>query len=96
MWENIDMDRHLLGEFELDGEKLHGEIIYNKENGVILLKIEREVCKLSGKSYGSIHLITGKLHSGALVSLYHNKCVENHVSQCGAAGKSKLWVNTLK
>ena len=78
MWENIDMDRHLLGEFELDGEKLNGEIIYNKENGVILLKIEREVCKLSGKSYGSIHLITGKLHSGALVSLYHNKCVENH------------------
>lgn len=78
MWENIDIDRHLLGEFQLGGETLHGEIIYNKESGGIWLEIERETHGDIGKSYGPSSLITGKLHSGALVSLYHNKCIKNH------------------
>ena len=78
MWENIDVDRHLLGEFQLDDECLQGEIIYNKESGLIWLKIERETHVTMGKSYGSIPLITGKLNSGAHVTLYHNKCIKNH------------------
>lgn len=78
MWENIDVDRHLLGEFQLDDECLQGEIIYNKESGLIWLKIERETHVTMGKPYGSIPLITGKLNSGAHVTLYHNKCIKNH------------------
>lgn len=77
MWDNIDMDRHFWGEFCLSGESLQGEIVYNKENGVILLMIRRKTHKSLGRSYGRIPLIIGKLHSGALVSLYHNHCIEN-------------------
>lgn len=78
MWEDIDIDRHFLGKFNIDGEELQGEIMYNKESGVIWLKIQREVSTQPGKSYGFTRLITGKLHSGALVSLYHNTCIKNH------------------
>lgn len=78
MWEHIDEDRHLLGDFYLDGEAIHGKLIYNKAKGIILLTIRKESCKGLGKSYGLIPLITGKLDSGAQVSLYHNRCIKNH------------------
>ena len=78
MWENIDRDRHYLGEFQLDDETLQGEIIYNKADGVIILKFERRTDDTIGKTYGRISLITGTLHSGTIVSLYNNKCIDNH------------------
>lgn len=77
MWDNTDLDRHVLGEFCLNGENLQGEIVYNKENGIILLIIRRETNKSLGRYYGLIPLITGKLHSGAFVSIYHNQCIQN-------------------
>ena len=78
MWENIDTDRHYLGEFTLDNETLQGEIIYNKENGNIVLHIQRQFSHGPGKNYGRIPLILGTLHSGAALSLYQNKCISNN------------------
>ena len=77
MWDNIDKECHFLGEFCLNGENLHGEILHNRENGTILLVIRREAHESLGKSYGAVPLITGKLDSGVTVSLYHNHCIEN-------------------
>lgn len=75
MWENIDIDRRHSGEFKIDGEDLHGEIIYNKGSGRICLKIVRRVHGALEKSYGFFPVISGKLNSGAIVSLYRSKCI---------------------
>ena len=32
MWDNIDHNRHIIGEFLLDGETLPGEVVYNRNN----------------------------------------------------------------
>lgn len=77
MWENIDEDRHFLGEFYIDDEVFQGEILYNKESGIILLSIRKETREVLGNSYGTISLIKGKLHSGSQISLYHNRCIKN-------------------
>lgn len=81
MHELTDMDQHILGKFQIDDESLHGEILYNKEHGIIRLKLEREVLKGIGKSYSSIPLITGELYTGTFISLYQNKCIKNHTQQ---------------
>lgn len=81
MREHTDMDRHILGEFQIGEESLLGEIIYNNESGIIWLKLEQEVPKGIGKSYGSIPLIVGKLLTGTFISLYQNKCIKNHTQQ---------------
>ena len=81
MREHTDMDRHILGEFQIGEESLLGEIIYNHESGIIWLKLEQEVPKGIGKSYGSIPLIVGKLLTGTFISLYQNKCIKNHTQQ---------------
>ena len=78
MWDNIDADRHFLGEFCLRNKSIHGEIVYNKASGSILLMIRNRTPESLGSFYDTIPLITGKLDSGAPVSLYHNRCVENH------------------
>lgn len=78
MWDNIDADRHFLGEFCLRNKTIHGEIVYNKASGSILLMLRNRTPESLGSFYNTIPLITGTLDSGAPVSLYQNHCVENH------------------
>ncbi|MBR5874727.1 MAG: hypothetical protein IKY90_08355 [Oscillospiraceae bacterium] len=80
MWENIDVDRHYTGVFQVLNEHITGELIYNKQKGVILLNLVKEVSSESffGKSYGTLPYIIGKLNSGAVVTLFNNKCSKNH------------------
>lgn len=76
MLDNIDRDRHYIGEFQLDGENLPGEILYNRERGVIWLSINRTV-QGPGKSFRKLERITGKLSSGSYVTLFQNYCIKN-------------------
>lgn len=80
MWENIEQDRHYTGVFDISGEQISGELIYNKKNGVILLNLIKELEDelLLGKSYGTLRVIIGKLNSGAIVTLFNNHCTNNH------------------
>ena len=80
MWENIDIDRHYTGVFQILDESISGELIYNKQNGTILLSLIKEVSSESffGKSYGTQPIITGKLNTGAVVTLFNNRCSNNH------------------
>ena len=56
MWESIDVDRHYIGAFNILDEEISGELIYNKQNGVILLNITKEINLMTpiGKMYGNI------------------------------------------
>ena len=36
MWENIEIDRHYTGVFNIFDDQISGELIYNKKNGVQL------------------------------------------------------------
>lgn len=80
MWEYKDQDRHYTGVFNVEGDIISGEIIYNKGNGTILLVLEKEINEKNtlNKNYGNIHTITGKLNTGASVTLFENRCVLNH------------------
>ena len=80
MWENIDIDRHYTGVFQILDEQISGELIYNKQNGNILLNLIKEVSSDSffGKSYGTLPVITGKLNTGTVVTLFNNRCSNNH------------------
>ncbi|MCQ2741575.1 MAG: hypothetical protein MJ210_05650, partial [Alphaproteobacteria bacterium] len=80
MWENIDVDRHYTGVFQILDEQISGELIYNKQKGVIMLNIIKEVGYKTpiGKSYADIPIITGKVNSGAVVTFFNNSCVNNH------------------
>ena len=80
MYENIGQDRHYTGTFTILNENITGELIYNKQNGVILLNLIKEIDSKSfwGKSYGNLPIIVGKLNSGAIVTLGNNRCTNNH------------------
>ena len=80
MLDNTRMDRHYTGEFNILDEKISGDLIYNKQNGVILLNLIKEINSesLFGKSYGTIPVIVGKLNSGTTVTLFNNRCTNNH------------------
>ena len=80
MWDNMERDRHYTGIFTILDEKIPGELIFNKKNGVILLNIVKELSEKSvfGKSYGTLKTIIGKLNSGVVVTLFNNRCVNNH------------------
>ena len=80
MWENIDIDRHYIGVFQILDEHISGELIYNKQKGLIRLNLAKEITTESflGKSYGTLPIIIGKLNTGAVVTLFHNFCSNNH------------------
>lgn len=78
MQKSIDNDQHLLGLFQLEGKDYHGEIIYNRENGQILLSIQYPTKTGMERPLGIIPHITGRLNTGATVTLYHNECIHNH------------------
>lgn len=79
----LDVDRHHIGLFNIDGKQFQGEIVYNEKNGVILLCIRFEFniddfdkwTRLP-KKYKTI---TGKLTNGIVVNLYNPTCIENHL-----------------
>lgn len=60
MWDNIDADRHFLGEFCLRNKGIHGEIVYNKASGSILLMIRNRTPESLGSFYDTIPLIQRK------------------------------------
>ena len=78
MRENIDIDRHFAGKFYICGEEIPGELIYNKEKGVILLSLVKQLTNTPiGSHYGNLDIITGVLNSGTTVTLFHNRCTQN-------------------
>ena len=66
--------------FQILDEPISGELIYNKQNGTILLSLIKEVTSKSffGKSYGTQPIITGKLN-GYLADI--NKQAEDMLSR---------------
>ena len=75
-----NMDRHFSGVFNINGEEIAGDLIYNKESGVTLLNLIQRVTDAFpiGRSYGNLDIVTGVLNSGTIVTLFHNHCARNH------------------
>ena len=80
MYENIGQDRHYTGTFTILNEEISGELIYNQQNGIILINLIKKIqsASLFGKSYGTLPIIVGKLNSGAVITLVNNRCTNNH------------------
>jgi hypothetical protein len=75
-----NMDRYFSGVFNINGEEIAGDLIYNKESGATILNLMKRVTDAFpiGRSYGNLDIITGVLNSGAIVTLFHNHCARNH------------------
>lgn len=71
---------HYIGTFDILSEIITGEIIHNENNGVIILNLAKKLSsnELFGKSYGKIPIIYGQINNGAKVTLFENKCINNH------------------
>lgn len=77
--QNKNEDMHFTGRFDIGGEEISGELIYNKERGVTMLNLVKQLTDLPlGMSYPNLDVITGVLNSGATVTLFHNRCTRNH------------------
>ena len=77
--QNKNIDQHFAGTFNIDGEKITGELIYNKEKGVTMLNLIKQLTDVPiGRSYPNLDVITGILNSGTTVTLFHNRCIKNH------------------
>lgn len=73
-----NIDRHFAGMFNIGEEEITGELIYNKESGVTLLNLIKQLSDTPvGKSYGNLDIITGVLNSGTIVTLFHNRCTQD-------------------
>ena len=77
--QNKNIDQHFTGTFNIDGEKITGELIYNKEKGVTMLNLIKQLTDVPiGRNYPNLDVITGVLNSGTTVTLFHNRCIKNH------------------
>lgn len=79
MLDNSDREHHFVGTFNVAGESINGEMIYNKTNGTIvlsLIKLFSDAPSL-GKTYGNLDIITGTLNSGIIVTFFNNRCTQN-------------------
>lgn len=77
--QNKNIDQHFAGTFNIDGEEITGELIYNKEKGVTMLNLIKQLTDVPiGRSYPNLDVITGVLNSGTTVTLFHNRCTKNH------------------
>lgn len=75
-----DEIRRYIGTFTVQGEEIKGEVTHNLEMGVILLDVAKNLgdsCFI-GKAYPNIRVITGKINTGATVTLFNNRCINNH------------------
>ena len=83
MFDNRGQDQHYVGNFQVLDETFAGEIIYNKERGVIWLSLAKtfQEGNINWKSYSTLSLITGKLNTGAVVKLFDNRrIVDNSIN----------------
>ena len=73
-------ERHYVGVFNILNEELSGELVYSKTDGAIILSVIKILGEehFVGRSYAKIKCITGKLNSGAIVTLFNNQVVKNH------------------
>ncbi len=80
MSNNFERDQYYAGTFNVLGEEISGQLIYNKSKGIILLNLIKSLSDISafGKRYGNVDVITGELNSGTTVTLFHNHCTKNH------------------
>lgn len=78
---NNDENRYV-GKFTILDEEIDGEIIHNKKMGIIILNLAKQLDEKSfvGKSYANMPVISGKINSGAIVTLFNNKCINNHTN----------------
>lgn len=92
-----NIDRHFVGTFNIGEEEITGELIYNKESGVTLLNLVKQLSDTPlGKSYGNLDIITGVLNSGIIVTLFHNRCTQNqtksfHTQQLVYVAEYSIW-----
>lgn len=78
--QNKNIDQHFAGTFNIDGEEITGELIYNKEKGVTMLNLIKQLTDVPiGRSYPNLNIITGVLNSGTTVTLFNNRCIKNHI-----------------
>ncbi len=79
MWNDAERDCHYAGTFNVAGDDIPGEMIYNKQSGMIILSLIKQLPDSSslGKIYGNLDIITGVLHSGTTVTLFNNRCTNN-------------------
>ena len=60
MRNNTDRDQYYAGTFNVFGEEIPGELIYNEENGVTLISLVKILSDtIRDKAYGTIDIITG-------------------------------------
>lgn len=73
-------ENRYIGTFNILREEIDGEIIYNKKAGYIFLNLAKPLDEQSfmGRSYANIAVITGHINTGAVVTLFNNKCINNH------------------
>lgn len=73
-------ENHYIGTFTILKEEIDGEIIHNKETGRIFLNLAKQLDEKTfmGKSYANIAVISGRINTGAIVTLFNNKCINNH------------------
>lgn len=78
---NNDENRYV-GKFTILDEEIDGEIIHNKKTGIIILNLAKQLDEKTfmGKSYANMPVISGKINSGAIVTLFNNKCINNHTN----------------
>lgn len=78
---NNDENRYV-GKFTILDEEIDGEVIHNKKTGIIILKLAKQLDEkiFMGKSYANMPVISGKINSGAIVTLFNNKCINNHTN----------------
>lgn len=78
---NNDENRYV-GKFTILDEEIDGEIIYNKKTGIIILNLAKQLDEKTfmGKSYANMPVISGKINSGAIVTLFNNKCINNRTN----------------
>ena len=68
--QNKNIDQHFAGTFNIDGEKITGELIYNKEKGVTMLNLIKQLTDVPiGRNYPNLDVITGVLNIKAKLYL---------------------------
>lgn len=82
MSKHYNDENRYIGKFNILDEEIDGEIIHNKKTGVILLDLAKQLDEKTfmGKSYANISVITGRINSGAIVTLFNNKIINNHTN----------------
>lgn len=73
-------ENRYIGTFTILKEEIAGEIVHNKNTGIILLNLAKQLNEKSfiGKSYANIAVVSGRINTGAIVTLFNNKCINNH------------------